>query len=159
VQVAAFQQHPAQADGGIICVRKKGVFDNYTSFAAGSQDLDEVLEKKEGCLTGLDRKVLLYLGALLSTKWRFSHHNIVAVFFLDIRQVFCQRIGMFDIGGFDAMQDHIHDPDDVGQRLLFLAVKGPLLECFKVSGGQFFAGFRYSKLSTKKPADPPLHHR
>ena len=35
---------------------------------------------------------------------------------------------MDDVGGFDAVQDHVHRADDVGQRFLFLGVEGRLLE-------------------------------
>jgi hypothetical protein len=33
-----------------------------------------------------------------------------------------------DVRRFDAMQNHVHDGDDVGEGLLFLAVKGAGLE-------------------------------
>ncbi len=35
-------------------------------------------------------------------------------------------------GRFDAVQDHVHDRDDVGERLLLLAVEGALLERLEV---------------------------
>jgi len=44
---------------------------------------------------------------------------------------------MDDVGASDAMQDHVHDCDDVGQRLLLLAVEGVLLQGLDVAGSQF----------------------
>jgi hypothetical protein len=33
---------------------------------------------------------------------------------LDVVDVFGERIGVEDVGGFDAVEDHVHDGDDVG---------------------------------------------
>ena len=38
--------------------------------------------------------------------------------------------------GLDAAQDHVHDPDDIGQRLLLLGVEGAGLQRFEVGRGQ-----------------------
>jgi hypothetical protein len=46
---------------------------------------------------------------------------------------------MDDVRSFNAVQNHVHDADDVGQPLLFLAVKAALLQGLGVSGGQFAA--------------------
>ncbi len=43
---------------------------------------------------------------------------------------------MDDVGRLYAMKDHVHDGDDIGQRLLLLAVKGARLQCFEIAGGQ-----------------------
>ena len=43
---------------------------------------------------------------------------------------------MDDVGRLDAVQDHVHDGDDVGQRLLFLAVEGALLQGLDIRGGE-----------------------
>ena len=42
--------------------------------------------------------------------------------------LFAGHVGVDDVGGFDAMQDHVHRADDIGQRFLFLGVEGRLLE-------------------------------
>jgi len=34
-------------------------------------------------------------------------------FFLNVGEVFGEGVGVDDVGGFDAMQDHVHDADDV----------------------------------------------
>ena len=64
----------------------------------------------------------------------------MAVLFLNIHDVFVQRIGASDIGGGDPVQDHVHDGDDIGERLLFLPVEGFGLERVKIGrrnvGGQ-----------------------
>ena len=44
---------------------------------------------------------------------------------------------MDDIGGLDAVQDHVHDRDDVGETLLFLPVEGALLQGAVLRGGAF----------------------
>ena len=43
---------------------------------------------------------------------------------------------MEDVGRFDAVEDHVHDGDDVGEGLLFFAVEGAFLEGFHVLGGE-----------------------
>jgi hypothetical protein len=39
-----------------------------------------------------------------------------------------QRVRVEDVRRLDAVQDHVHDRDDVGERLLFLAVERALLQ-------------------------------
>ena len=48
---------------------------------------------------------------------------------------------MLNVGGFDAMQDHVHDADDICQRFLFFAVKGAGLQGFHIAGGEVVEGF------------------
>ncbi len=43
---------------------------------------------------------------------------------------------MDDVGRIDAMQNHVHDGNDIGQALLLLAVKGLGLQGFQLAGGQ-----------------------
>jgi hypothetical protein len=45
-------------------------------------------------------------------------------------------IGVDDIGRLDAVQDHVHDGDDVGEGFLLLAVEGAFLERLYVLRGQ-----------------------
>jgi hypothetical protein len=40
------------------------------------------------------------------------------------------------VGRLDALQDHVHDGDDVGEGLLLLAVEGALLKRSYVFGGE-----------------------
>ena len=47
-----------------------------------------------------------------------------------------ERVGVDDVRRFDAVQDHVHDRDDVGEGLLFLAVEGALLKRLAVLGGR-----------------------
>ena len=59
---------------------------------------------------------------------------------------------MDDIGGVDPVQDHVHDPDHIGQRLLFLPVKRPRLEDVEVPGGQSGLGQEVIEGFTQKAA-------
>jgi hypothetical protein len=43
---------------------------------------------------------------------------------------------MGDIGSLHAVQNHVHDADDIGQRFLFFAEKGSLLQRLQISGTQ-----------------------
>ena len=61
---------------------------------------------------------------------------MVAILFLYVREVLGKGVGVDDVRGFDAMQDHVHDRDDVGERLLLLAVEGTFLKGAEVRGGQ-----------------------
>ena len=47
---------------------------------------------------------------------------------------------MEDVGRLDAVQDHVHDRDDVGEGLLFLPVKGALLQEAILRGGALGIG-------------------
>ena len=51
----------------------------------------------------------------------------IAVFFLNVGEVFGERIGVDDVRRVDAVQDHVHDRDDISERLFLLAVKRLLL--------------------------------
>ena len=59
----------------------------------------------------------------------------MAVLLLNIHDVFIQRIGAPNVGGRDPVQDHVHDGNDIGQRLLFLPVEGLGLQRVEVGGG------------------------
>ena len=109
-----------------------------------------MLEEQKGGFACFDREVLLHLGPFLASKRGIGQDDIVAVFFLNVRQVFGQRVGMNDIWRFNAVQDHVHDADDVGQRLLFLSVEGALLQGLRVFGGQALAGPEIFKGLTQK---------
>ena len=65
---------------------------------------------------------------------------VVAVLFLNVGEVFGERVGVEDVGRFDAVQDHVHDRDDVGEGLLFLAVEGALLKEAVLRGGALRIG-------------------
>jgi hypothetical protein len=60
-----------------------------------------------------------------------------------------QGIDVNDIGRFDAMQDQVHDGDDIGEAFLFLAVEGSGLQGFELAGGQFTGLFIF--LATPMP--------
>ncbi len=102
-----------------------------------------MLQKQESCLASLDREVLLHLLALLATEWWIGEHDIDLILGLDVGDIFRQRIGVNDVGRFDAVQDHVHDGDDVGETFLFLAVEGAFLQRLQVSS---FISLRAEKI-------------
>src|ERR1700730_16741510 len=95
-----------------------------------------MLEKEECCLASADRKILLDFPSLLSTEGWIRQHHVEAVLFLNVGEVLGEAVGVDDVGRLDAMQDHVHDRDDIGERLLFLAVEGARLESAETLGGE-----------------------
>jgi len=136
VHVATFQQQFAQAHRSVVGVGQEGVLDDYSSAAAGLEHFDEVLKEEKGRFAGADGEILLDFFALLPAEGRVGQDHIHAVFVLNVGEVLGQGVGMGNVGRFNAVQDHIHDRDDVGQRLLFLAVESALLQCLDVAGGK-----------------------
>ncbi|MCK9215490.1 MAG: hypothetical protein M0P52_13750 [Rhodoferax sp.] len=55
---------------------------------------------------------------------------------MDVGNVLGQGVGVDDVGGLDAMQDHVHDRNHIGQALFLFAVKGASLQRVLVGGGQ-----------------------
>ena len=96
--------------------------------------LDEVLEEQERGLPGLHRKVLLHLFAFFPSERRIGQDDVEAVRLLDVGEVLAQGVGQEDVRRVDPVQDQVHDPDDVRQRLLFLAVEGGLLQARELCG-------------------------
>ncbi len=109
VQVAFFEQLLAQADGGVVGVGEEGVLDDDAGAASGLEDFDEVLEEEEGGLAGADGEVLLHFLALFAAEGRIGQDDVEAVLFLNVGEVFGQRVGVDDVGRLDAVQDHVHD--------------------------------------------------
>jgi len=130
IKVAAFQQDLAQVYRSVVHVRQESVLDNHAATAARFEDFDEVLKEEKRCLACANRKVLLYFLSLLAAEGWIRHHHFVAIFLLYIGEVFAERVGVDDVGRLNAMQDHVHDRDDVGERFLFLAVERAFLEVF-----------------------------
>jgi len=142
VEIAAFEEELTERDRGVVGVREEGVLDDDARTAARLQDLDEMLEEEEGGLAGLDWEVLLDLGAFLATEGRVREHDVVAVFLLDVGDVLGERIDMDDVRRLDAVEDHVHRPDDVREGFLFLSVKGFLLEDVDVLRREFLRRFQ-----------------
>jgi hypothetical protein len=134
MKVAAFQQELAQAHGGVVSVGEEGVLDDHAAAASSFEHLDEVLEKQERGFAGADGEVLLHFGAFLAAEGRVGHDDLDAVLLLNVDEVLAEGVEVEDVGGLDAMQDHVHDGDDVGERLLLLAVEGALLQGLEVFG-------------------------
>ena len=98
-----------------------------------------MLQEEISGLAGPDGKVLLNLLALAAAKGRIGQDDIEAVFLLDIRDVLGQRVGVDDVGRLDAMQDHVHDGNHIGQAFFLLAVEGSFLQDLKLAGGELAA--------------------
>ena len=136
VEVAALQQELAQADRGVVGVAQEGVLDDDGGATASLGAPDEVLEEEVRGLAGLDWEVLLDLRSLLAAERRIGQDDVVAVLLLDVGEVLGQRVGVEDVRGLDAVQDHVHDRDDVGEALLLLAVERARLERLEVGRRQ-----------------------
>lgn len=93
-----------------------------------------MLQKQERGLAGFDIEVLLDFRPFLAAEGRVGKDDVETVLFLNIVDILAQRIGVQDIGCLDAVQDHVHDRDDISEALLLLAVKGAALECVIVAG-------------------------
>ena len=115
VEVTTLQKELAQADRGVVGVRQEGVLDNHAATTPCFKHLDKVLEKQECRLAGTYGEVLLHFLPFLATKGRIGHYHFDAVFFLNVGEVFGEGVGVDDVGRLDAMQDHVHDGDDVGE--------------------------------------------
>jgi hypothetical protein len=135
VEIAAFEKQLAQADGGVVGVGEECIFDDDAAAAAGFENLDEVLEEEKSGFAGFDVEVLLDFLALATAEGRIGQDYLEAVFVLDVVDVFGERVGVQDVGGFDAVEDHVHDPNHVGQGFFFFAEEGAFLEGFEVFGG------------------------
>ena len=142
MEVAALEQQLAQGNRRVVGVRQEGVLDDDTCPATGLEHLDEVLEEQERRLASADREVLLHLLALLAAKGGIGEDHVHPILVLDVGQVLGQRVGVDDVGGLDAVQDHVHDRYHVGQRLLFLAEKVGGLQRGAVLSGQVAPRFQ-----------------
>jgi hypothetical protein len=136
VQVTARQQLSPNGAGGIVRVRQKGVFDHHRRSAPLPQHLDEVLQKQERRFPRFDREVLLHLLPLFAPKRRIRQDHIKAVLVLHVAEVFRQGVGVDDVRRIDAMQNQVHDADDIGQALFLFAGKGAGLQVFELLGGE-----------------------
>ena len=169
VQVATFQQQFAQAHRSVVGIGEEGVLDHHAGAAAGLEHFDEVLEEKKGRFAGADGEVLLDFLALFAAEGRIGQDYIHAVLVLNVGKVLGQGVGVGDVGCLDAVQDHVHDRDDVGQRFLFLAVEGALLQRLDIAGGKAGPGLEVIERLAQKArratgavvnalADCWLHH-
>ena len=155
VEVAALQQFLAQRLRGIIRVREKRVLDDDSRPPTGFQPLDEVLQEEERGLTGLHREVLLHLFAFLPTEGRIRQDDVKAVRLLNVGEVLAQCVDMHNIRRVDAVQNQIHDPDDVGQRFFLFAKEGVLMESCELRGREFLGAVAEVDVGlTQEPGRP-----
>ena len=91
-----------------------------------------MLEEEIGRFAGANGKVLLNFLAFLAAEGRVGHDNFHAIFLLNVGEILGKRVGVDDIGRFDAVEDHVHDPDDVGEGFFLFAEEGLFLEGFPI---------------------------
>ena len=128
VEIAALEQEFPQADGGVVGVAEEGVLDDDASAAPSFEDFDEMLEEEEGGLAGADGEIFLHFLALLAAEGWIGEDDVEAVFFLHAIEVLGEGVGVDDVRCLDAVEDHVHDRDNVGEGLLFLSEKRALLQ-------------------------------
>ena len=58
-------------------------------------------------------EVLLNFISLASPKWRICEDYFVTVLVLDICETLRKCVGMGDVRRFDAVENHVHDRDDI----------------------------------------------
>ena len=135
MEVAFFEEFLPKADGGVIGVREEGVLDDDSRAASGLEDFSEMLEEEERCLAGADGEVLLHFLALFAAEGRIGDDVVEAISFLNVGEVLGERVRVNDVRRLDAVQDHVHDRDHVGEGLLFLPVESALLQGAILGGG------------------------
>ena len=128
VEVAFFEEFLPQAHGSVVGVRQEGVLDDDPRAAAGLEDFNEMLEEEERGLAGADGEVLLHFLALFAAEGRIGDDDVETIPFLNIGEVLGECVRVNDVRRFDAVQDHVHDRDHVGEGLLFLPVEAALLQ-------------------------------
>jgi len=129
MEITAVKQFLPKRNGSIVCVRKGKCF--LITIPARPPALSFLIKccrKRKAVSPVFIGKFLLYFLSLFSTKRRICQNDIEAITFLDVEYIFCERVGVNDIWSFDAMQDHVHDADNVCQRFLFLSRR----KCFFV---------------------------
>lgn len=140
VQVAVGEQLLPQGHRGVVGVGEKGVLDHHAGATAGPQQADEVLEKQKGSFAAADLEVLLHLLAFAAAERRVGEDHIEAVALLHIAEVLGEGIGVQHPGRLDAVEDHVHDRDHIGETLFLLAGEGAVLEGVEVCGAEFAVG-------------------
>ncbi|MPM88490.1 hypothetical protein SDC9_135594 [bioreactor metagenome] len=136
MKIALGQKLSAQRPARRVVIAQKRVLDDDPRSASSSQMLDEVFQKEISRLPCFDREVLLNLRPLLAAERRVCKNEIKFVALAYIGQIFRKRVGMLEIGSLHPVQNHVHDADNIGEALFFLAEKRRILECLP-----FFDGF------------------
>lgn len=60
----------------------------------------------------------------------------MAVLLFDVVEVGFEGVDVDEVGGVDAVENHVHEADDIGERFLFLAEEGSLLEGLGFGDGE-----------------------
>ena len=68
MEIAAFEEEFAKADGSVVGVGEEGVFDDDAAAAAGFENLDEMLEEEESGFAGFNIEILLNFLALAAAE-------------------------------------------------------------------------------------------
>ena len=124
MQITVLQEFSSQCNRSCVCVGEESVLDHDARTAVDFEALDEVLQEEIGGLAGFDWEVFLDGVELFATEWWVGEHYMASITFLDLRDVFSEGIDMQKIRSINAMQDHVHDANDVRQAFLFFAKEG-----------------------------------
>ena len=89
-----------------------------------------MLQKEKSGFPSANSKVLFNLSAFFTTKGRIRQNHIMTIFFPYSLNILGEGIGLNNIRHFNAMQDHVHDADNVSQTLFLFAIKSGGLELF-----------------------------
>ena len=130
VQVAAFQEELAEAHRGIVSVGEEGVLDDLHPPRPPARSILMKCWRKRNAVSPVRMGKFCWTSLRsLPPKGGICEDDVVAVLLLDVGEVLGDSVFVcMNIRGLDAVQDQIHDRDDVGQRLLFLAVEGAFPE-------------------------------
>ena len=102
--------------------------DDHAGAAALGEVGHDVLDKEAFRGAGVDAEIGLQGLVHLAPIGRIGKDHVVLGLFGDVLGVNLQSVGQLQVGAFDAVQDHVHGAQKIGQRLDLHAVKRVLLE-------------------------------
>ncbi len=146
------EEHPGRQryDGMEVEIREEYFFDilerraRIEEDAFGNDDthlpaepylLSDVLDEEHFGGGRLDGKIGLDLFLLLASERGIREDDFEPVLLLDIPDVGRQGVLLADIGIVDSVENHVHDPEDVGQRGFLVPEERLVIEFFEVGIG------------------------
>ena len=87
-----------------------------------------MLHKHIGSFAGVDVEVLFHLATLRAAKRRIGKNHMLAVTLLNIGKVLGKCVAPDDVRRLKSVKNEVHRSNDIGQRLLFLAIEGFFLQ-------------------------------
>ena len=110
--------------------KQRAVGHDHAAAPAGFERAHDELHKQQRRLAGAGGfgEVQLDAGFFLAAKGRVGDDDLVAVFVADFVERGFQAVVAADVGVFDAVQQQVHRPEQVGQRFLLDAEQGLVLQ-------------------------------